>query len=112
MKNYVVPDDAVAADCHRKSRIGVQRRIILDLRTLPEFNPLIVAAQNCAEPDTRLGLEPNAADQYRGVRDIVLAGPGKFRRLSFKLVNSHIVATPWTPCAGMTCLNRIGVESG
>src|SRR5512137_1165525 len=89
MQNDIVADDAIAADRHGKSRIGVECRIILDLRPLTELDPFIVAAQNRAKPDARFRFKPYTADQNRGIGDIVLAVGGKFRRLSIELINRH-----------------------
>ena len=89
MKNDVVANDAVAADGQRKSRVGVQRRVVLDLRALAELDPFVVAAQDRAEPDAGFGLEPHAADQHRSFRHIELAVAGKFGRLTVELVNRH-----------------------
>ena len=79
MQNDVMADHAVVADCHWKSRISVQRGIVLDLRPLAELDPFIVAAQDRAKPDARLRFEPHASDQNRSIRNVVLTIGGKFR---------------------------------
>ena len=48
-------DDAIVADGDGKAGVGVQRGVVLDLRALPEFDPLVVPAQHRAEPDTGVG---------------------------------------------------------
>ena len=35
------------------------------------------------------GFEPHAADQHRGVGDVILALAGKFRRLAVEFINRH-----------------------
>ena len=56
MQDDVVADHAIRPDGHRETQVGVQRRIVLDLRALAEFDPLVVAAQHRAEPDAAIGL--------------------------------------------------------
>ena len=63
-------DDAIRPDRHREAGIGVQRRVVLDLRALAELDPLVVAAQHRAEPDAGVELEPHLADQRRVLGDI------------------------------------------
>src|SRR5450830_1803753 len=89
VQDDVVADHTIAADDERKSRIGVQRGIILDLRALAELDPFVVAAQHRAEPDARLRLQPHAADQRGRVGDVILALAWKFRRLSVDFIDGH-----------------------
>src|SRR6185312_378386 len=89
VKNDVVANDTVTTDGQRKSGVGVQRRIVLNLRALTEHDPFVVAPQDRTEPDAGFGLEPHATDQHRSFRHIELAVAGKFGRLTVELVNGH-----------------------
>ena len=62
VQNDVMTDHAIRPDGDRKAEIGVQRGIVLNLRTLAEFDPFVVAAQHGAEPDAAIGLQPHLAD--------------------------------------------------
>ena len=55
-------DDAIRPDRHRKSGIGMQGRVVLNLRPLAELDPLVVAAQHGVKPDAGVELEPDLAD--------------------------------------------------
>src|SRR5262245_54935867 len=88
----------------------MQRCIVLDLRSLTELDPLIVAAQDGSVPDARFGLESHTTNDHRGFGDVVMALTGKFRRLSVELINWHSSLRS----AARTCLNgmREGSVSG
>ncbi len=55
---------------------------ILDVDVLADGDPVIVAAQNAAEPDAGAFGEAHAPDQRRIGRDPVFAGGGQFRGAS------------------------------
>src|SRR5262249_52943570 len=45
VQDHVMADDAILADIEGKAGIGVQHRVVLDLRALAELDPFVVAAQ-------------------------------------------------------------------
>ena len=53
VQDDVVTDRAVLADGQRKSLVGVAGRVVLHIGALADLDPLIVAAQDRAEPDAR-----------------------------------------------------------
>src|SRR5262249_30767256 len=85
---------ALPPDRQRKSRIGVQGGIVLDLRTLAELDPFIVAAQDCPKPYARFGLQPHATDQHRSFGNVELPLGRKFPCLSLEPVNRHCSQLP------------------
>src|SRR5262249_40885828 len=94
------------ADHQRKAGVGVQGRVVLNLRTLAQLDPLVVAAQHRTEPDAGVSLEPHAADQHRGLGDPVATIAGEFGLRSVKLVDRHSHA----PCSGATLPRPANVD--
>src|SRR5579862_3395562 len=101
MQNDVVADHAILPDGEREAGIGVERRIVLDLRALAELVPFVVAAQHRAEPHTGVELQPHLADQRRVRRDPIAAGFRKFRLLAVELVDHESI-----PLYGGTDIRR------
>src|SRR6516165_10341988 len=89
MQDDVVADGAVLPDRDGKAGIGVERAVILDLGALAEFDPFSIAAQDRAEPDAGIELEPNAAEHARALGDPIASFARQFRRLSIELENRH-----------------------
>src|SRR5215831_2262840 len=87
VQNDVVADHAVVADDKRETRIGVQRRVVLDLRTFADLDPLVVAAQHRAEPDAGVDLEPHAPDHARALGN-PMAGM-QIGPLAVELIDRH-----------------------
>ena len=85
VQHHVVADDAIRADLEGKAGIGMQHRVVLDLRALAELDPLVVAAQHRVEPDAGVGLEPHAPDHDRAVGDPIAPVGRQVRRLAIKL---------------------------
>ena len=69
VQHNVMPNDASSTDRQWKARIGVQRRIVLDLRALAELDPFVVPAEHRTPPDTAIRFEPDPADQDGGFGD-------------------------------------------
>ena len=69
MQNDIVANDAIVPNRDGKAGIGVQRAIVLDLRALAQFDPLVISSQNRAEPNTGVALETHAADDNCTVSD-------------------------------------------
>src|SRR5262249_23573873 len=103
VQHDVVADDAVIADRQREAGIGVQRRIVLDLRALAELDPLVVAAQHRAEPDAGIALEAHAADHARALRDPVAAVGRQLRRHAVELEDRHQHLTAWADGPPASC---------
>src|SRR5262249_26477410 len=109
VQHHVVTDHAAAADRKRKTRIGMQRRVVLDLGALADLDPLIVAAQHSAPPHADLGLEAHTADHDRGFGDPVLSVRREFRPFAGKLEYRHGGA----PESGyLPCCTAVGERRG
>jgi hypothetical protein len=67
----------------------VQRAVVLDVGSLADLDPLVVAARDRAVPDAGVALEPHLADHGRVFGDPVIPLAGKIRRDSVKLVDGH-----------------------
>ena len=87
VQDDVVTDHAIRPDGHRETGIGVQRRIVLDLRALAELDRFVIAAQHRAEPDAGIELEPHFADHGRVRRDPKAARFRQFRPVSVEFVD-------------------------
>ena len=85
-------DHAIRPDRQRKTGIGMQGGVVLDLRALAEFDPLIIAAQYRTEPDTGVPFEPHLTDQGRSRRDPILAGLREFRTHCVEFVDHRFSA--------------------
>src|SRR5262249_34461182 len=81
---------AIVADADREAWIGMERRVVLDLRALAELDPIVVAAQDRAEPDAGIGLEAHPADHGRGVGHPIAPVGRQFRPLPVKLKDRHV----------------------
>src|SRR5262249_21161824 len=104
VQHDVVADHAVVADHKRKARIGVQGGIVLNLASLAELDPLVVAAQHGAEPDAGMALEPHPPDQHSRVGHPIAAARRKLWLLAVELIDRHARAPrcgsatlPWRP---------------
>ena len=80
-------DHAVGPDHDRKTRVGVERRIVLNLAALAELDPFVVATEHRPEPDAGVGLQPHPPDHGCAVGDPTASG--KIRPFAVKLVDGH-----------------------
>src|SRR5436190_13385137 len=92
VEDDVMADHAIRPDRQRKTGIGMQGGVVLDLRALAEFDPLIIAAQYRTEPDTGVPFEPHLTDQGRSRRDPILAGLREFRTHCVEFVDHRFSA--------------------
>src|SRR6185295_8099031 len=76
VQDDIVADDAILADAEWEARVGVQRGIVLNLRTRPDVDPFIVAAEYRAPPDANIGMKAHAPDHRGGLGDPVKAVAG------------------------------------
>src|SRR5262249_18889786 len=90
MQHDVVADDAVLTDDHGKSGIGVQCRIVLNLGTLPQFDPFVVAAHDGIEPDARIRFQSHAADDHGALGNPIAPVGGQIGLCAVKLENCHL----------------------
>src|SRR5262249_25084366 len=89
MKNGIVAYGAPRTDRQRKAGIGVERAVVLDVGALSDFNPFVIAAEDCAEPDAHPDPYPHSSDNYRCFCDIKLIGRCRIGLLSTETEQRH-----------------------
>src|SRR5262249_44089253 len=95
-------------------RIGMQRGIVLHLAAFADLDPLVVAAQDRAEPDAGMAPEPNAADDSRGFRDPIAAVGGQVGLFTIQLIERHSGISQHVreePCHAGEQLARLGAPA-
>src|SRR5690606_1231916 len=62
MQHDHMADSAVRPNDHRKARVGVQHATVLDVRSVPDLDRLVIAANDGIEPDAHILADVNIAD--------------------------------------------------
>ena len=73
VQHRLMSDGAIRTDCQRKSRIGVQDRVFLDIAALPHSDALVVTAQRRTKPDRSGLLQFDVSDHIGAWRDPEIA---------------------------------------
>ena len=77
-----------------KPHVAVQDAVVLDVGVVADRHPLVVAADDGAEPDANVAAEPDAADDMRAGRDEVRALFGQFGPVALERVDRHAAVPP------------------
>ena len=92
VQHHLVPDRAVLADRQRIAGIDMEDAAVLDIAAFADLDGGVVRPQDGAEPDARLALEANIADQDGRWGDPALTFRGKRRDSSRK---REQLVMPW-----------------
>jgi hypothetical protein len=89
MEDGTVADGAAPPDRQRRSHVGVEHGVLLDVGPLTNVDQLVVSAQHGPEPDADIAAEPHPADHMRVGRDPEFACGGKLGNDGIETMDRH-----------------------
>src|SRR6266498_404894 len=82
-----MPNGHVCADVQREARVCVKHGVVLDIATVADLDPIVVAANDRAGPHTDMFAQNNFTDYGRSVSDI--SGTCNARHIVAELIDRH-----------------------